>query len=57
MGAQRKPIRLLTMRLWVPSPASLSGLRIRRCCGCGVGQRLSPDSTPGQGTSMCRVRP
>ena len=29
--AQRKPIRLGTMRLWVQSLALLSGLRIRRC--------------------------
>ena len=29
--AQRKQIRLGTMRLWVQSPASLSGLGIRRC--------------------------
>ena len=30
--AQQKGIRLGTMRLWVPSLASLSGLRIWRCC-------------------------
>ena len=29
--AQQKQIRLGTMRLWVPSLASLSGLRIQRC--------------------------
>ena len=37
---QRKQIRLGTMRLQVRFLASLSGLRIRRCCGCGVGQQL-----------------
>ena len=26
--------------MWVWSPALLSGLRICRCCGCGVGQQL-----------------
>ena len=35
--AQWKQIRLGTMRLRVRSLASLSGLRIRCCCGCGVG--------------------
>ena len=30
--AQQKQIRLGTMRLRVPSLASLRGLRIRRCC-------------------------
>ena len=35
--AQQKQIRLGTMRLWVRSLASLSGLRIRRCCELGSG--------------------
>ena len=35
--AQWKQIRLGTMRLPVQSLASLSGLRIWCCCGCGVG--------------------
>ena len=29
--AQRKCIRLVSMRIWVPSLASISGLRIGRC--------------------------
>ena len=29
--AQRKCIRLVSMRIWVPSLASISGLRIQRC--------------------------
>ena len=44
--AQRKQIRLGTMKLRVRSLALLSGLRIWHCCGCGVGQqqqlRLDP---------------
>ena len=35
---QWKRIRLGTMRLWVPSLASLSGLRIWHCCGSDVGR-------------------
>ena len=38
---QWKGIRLGTIRLWVQSLASLSGLRILCCCGCGVGRQLS----------------
>ena len=38
--AQRKRIRLGTMRFQVRFLASLSGLRIRYCCGCGVGRQL-----------------
>uniref|UniRef100_A0A8D1QAT0 Uncharacterized protein n=1 Tax=Sus scrofa TaxID=9823 RepID=A0A8D1QAT0_PIG len=38
--AQRKRICLETLRLPVRSLALLSGLRIRRCCGCGVGRQL-----------------
>ena len=55
------------MRLRVPSLASLSGLRIRRCCGCGVGHRCgsdpavvlaggySSDWTPSLATSICHM--
>ena len=32
--------RLVSMKMWVQSLISLSGLRIWRCCGCGVGQQL-----------------
>ena len=35
--AQQKRIQLGTMRFWVRSLPSLSGLRILSCCGCGVG--------------------
>ena len=41
--AHQKRIRLGTMRLQVRSLALLSGLRIQRCCGCGVGHRRSSD--------------
>ena len=39
---QQKQIRLGTRRLWVPSEASLSGLRIRNCheVGCRSPTRL-----------------
>ena len=43
---QQKRIQLGTMRLQVPSLASLSGLRIQHCheflhyCGCGIDQQL-----------------
>ena len=30
--AQRKRIQLISMTMWVPSLALLSGLRIRCCC-------------------------
>ena len=40
---QRKQIQLPSMRMRVRSLASLSGLRIQHCCGCGVGLRLSSD--------------
>ena len=66
---QQKRIRLGTMRLWVPSRTSLSGLRIRCCCellcrlqmslGCGVAVALlyarsnSSDYTPSLGASIC----
>ena len=39
-AALRKRIRLVSMRTQVWPFASLSGLRIWTCCGCGVGQRL-----------------
>lgn len=37
---QRKQIRLGTLRLWVWSLATLSGIRIWRCASCGVGWQL-----------------
>ena len=40
MVVQWNQIQLETMRLRVQSLASLSGLRIWYCCGCGVGQKL-----------------
>ena len=42
--AQQKLICLGTMRFQVPSPASLSGLRIQHCCElwCGSQTRLRP---------------
>ena len=67
--AQQKQTRLGTMRLWVQSLASLSGLRILHChelwcrsqmwLGPGVTVALawadgySSDSAPRLGTSMC----
>ena len=66
---QQKWIWLLSMRMWVHSLASLSGLGIRRChelwcrlqtwlgssvgCGCGVGRSHSCDLTLSLGTSIC----
>ena len=38
------------MRLWVPSLALLSGLRIWHCYGCGVGQQLQFQFDPSLGT-------
>ena len=68
--AQRKWIRLGTVRLQVPSLASLRGLRIRRCrelwcrSQTGLGSRVAvamvqagsciADLTPSLGTSICR---
>ena len=66
--AQWKQIQLVTMRLRVPSLASLSGLRLQRSheLWCRSLTRLgsqvavaqagscSSDSTPGLGTSICR---
>ena len=43
IGVQWKRIRPRTMRLWVRSLALPSGLRTRRCCGCGVGHRYASD--------------
>lgn len=37
---QQKRIRLESIRTQVRSLASLRGLRIGRCCGCGVGRQL-----------------
>ena len=67
--AQRKQIRLGTMRVWVRSLASLSGLRIRHCLelwcrsqtrlGSGIAVAVaqagsnSSDSIPSLGTSIC----
>ena len=68
--AQQKQTRLASMRTQVPSPASLSGLRIP-CCrelwsrsqtwlGSGVAVAVAQASghssnlTPGLGTSICR---
>ena len=44
---------LVSMRMPVLSLASLSGLRIPHCCGCGVGWQLQLHSAPSLGTSMC----
>jgi len=41
--AQQKRICLGTMRLWVRSLASLSGLRTGIAVSCGVGRRRSSD--------------
>ena len=43
--AQQKRIRLASVRIQVPSLASLSGLRIQRCMSCGVGHRCGSDLT------------
>ena len=38
---QWKQTQLVSMRrTWVQSLALLSGLRIRHCCDCGIGQQL-----------------
>ena len=62
----QKRIQLGTMRLWVRSLASISGLRVRRCrelwcrsqtqLGSGiavVAAKASSDQTPSLGTSIC----
>ena len=41
--AQWKRTQLGTMRLQIRSLASLIGLRIWHCCGCGVGHRWGLD--------------
>ena len=40
---QQKRIRLGTMKLWVQSLASLSGLRIQLAVSCGIGCRRGLD--------------
>ena len=66
--AQRKQIRLGTMRFQVQSLASFSGLRIQHCCelwcrsqtqpGSGIAVAVASSygsySTPSLGTSICR---
>ena len=44
--AQRKRTRLGTLRLQVPSLASLSGFRIWQCCSCGVGPAATAPIEP-----------
>ena len=44
--------KLVSMWIWVSSLASLSGLRVQRCCGCGVGLRCSSYSTASLETSI-----
>ena len=44
---------IVSMRMQVPSLASLSGLRIWCCYGCGVGLGCSSSLTPSLGTSIC----
>ena len=58
VAAQLKQIRLGTTRWRVRSLASISGLRIRRCCGSGVGWwlQLRWDPYPGN-LHMLRVQP
>ena len=51
--AQGKPIWLGTMKLRVRFLASLSGLQIWCCCGCGVSLSYKSDSAPSLGTSLC----
>ena len=66
--AQQKRIRLVSVRMWVRSPALLSRLGIRHCrelwcrsqmwlgspccCGCGAASNSS-DLTPSLGISIC----
>ena len=45
---------LASMRMQDQSLASLRGLRIQGCCGCGGGRRCSSFVTSGLGTSICR---
>ena len=52
--AQQKQIWLGTMRFWLRSLASLSGLRIWCCCGSrGVGRWLELWLVPSLGISIC----
>ena len=60
--AQREQTQRVSMRMWVPSLALISGLRIWHCCElwCRVQTRLgsgscSSDSTPSPGTSLGRA--
>ena len=39
--------------MWFQSLALLSGLKIQRCCGCGVGQWLQLWFDPSLGTYIC----
>ena len=49
---------LVFMRMWVWSLTLLSGLRIRRGCGCGVGQQLQLRFSPYPGNlHMLQVGP
>ena len=52
--AQWKRIQPGTMRLQAQSLASLRGLKIQRCCGCGVSWRLQLQFDPSLGTSISR---
>ena len=40
LGLSSNEPDLVTMRMHIRSLASLSGLRIQHCCGCGAGQQL-----------------
>ena len=67
--AQRVKNLTVSMRMWVQSLASISGLRMQHCCklwcrlqmqlGSGVAMTVvqacsgSSNSTPSPGTSMC----
>ena len=41
--AQQTRIQLVSMRMWVRSLASLSGLSIQRAVSCGIGLRYDSD--------------
>ena len=51
--AKWKRIWLVSMRMWVRSLASLSGLKIWCYYGCGVGQQLQFQFNSRLGTTMC----
>ena len=56
--AQRKRIGLVSMRTQVQSLASLSGLRIQRDCGCGIGRPLQLQFDPKpENVHMLQVQP